>query len=150
MEWCPFRCATRLCPWSYIFPLCCTLMTYHKYWITTVFCLPMTQQCDTWWWYFRMQQDINNLVMWSEKWQLPFNVLDVQLYILERQTVVICIPWLVFTNSRSYVLVKFQQTVDYNPQVLLFTYLLDVAARRCLGMINKCFIDLSPQSFTYL
>ena len=49
---------------------------------------------------FRMQQDIDNLIMGSEKSQLPLMLLNVQLYILGRQTAIIFILWLVVTSSK--------------------------------------------------
>ena len=49
---------------------------------------------------FRMQQDIDNLIMGLEKSQLPLMLLNVQLYILGRQTAIIFILWLVVTSSK--------------------------------------------------
>ena len=48
----------------------------------------------------RMQQDIDNLVMRSEMWQLPFNVSKCKTLHLGKTTVVMFIPWPVVTLSK--------------------------------------------------
>ena len=40
-----------------------------------------------------LQMDVDNMVQWSKKWQLPFNVKNINAYTLDKQTLSKYIQW---------------------------------------------------------
>ena len=92
----------------------------------------------------RMQQDIDNLVMWSEMWQLPFNVSKCKTLHLDRTN-----PNHVYTmagcdinqiSEEKDLGVMIDDQLKFHKHVAINVS----KARRLLGLISKCFINLSP------
>jgi len=95
----------------------------------------------------RMQQDIDNLVLWSIKWQLLFNVTTLHLGKANCNHVYTMAGCDIKQTSEEKDLgIIIDNQLKFHRRIVVTVS----KARRLLGMINKCFISLSPQTSAYL
>ena len=99
---------------------------------------------------YQLQQDIDKLLKWSEKWQMPFNISKCKSLHIGRTN-----P----NNVYSMAGCSIEQTVEERDLRILIdnqlkfhdhVCMITGKARRLLGLINKSFINLSPLTFPHL
>jgi len=98
----------------------------------------------------RIQQDINQLFLWSEKWQLFFNISKCKSLHLSRFNP----KHVYYMNGQDIAQTSNEKdlgvTIDELMKYHLYTQFVTSKANHTLGLIKKSFINISKETFTYL
>ena len=99
---------------------------------------------------YQLQQDIDKLLRWSEKWQIPFNISKCKSLHIGRTnpnhvySMAGCITEQVVEERDLRILIDKQLKFHDHLSMVIGK------AKRLLGLINESFINLSPLTFPHL